>query len=252
MCIPYNREGGGRMEVYVEVTYLMNAFLILLSFEILCYLLNIQMTKKELLKYVFLFNCSLFLLYIDMFCGFILIYDFIIFFFYFKKMIYIYYPLYLFIYISLLSFLNWILPSSLIFQGILIIERIQGLSMLILGIIIIICFYFYISFCQMKIKNREMVDVCFLNQKCLGFVDSGNKVFYKGYPVIFISRMLLNQYDAIDHISIDTAMHQDLVDIMILDEIEINHCLLHHVYVGVMNSSEYDCILNRYLLGGLL
>ena len=69
------------MEVYVEVTYVMNAFLILLSLELLCYLLNIQMMKKEVLKYVFLLNCSLFLLYIDMFCGFILIYDFIIFFF---------------------------------------------------------------------------------------------------------------------------------------------------------------------------
>ncbi len=97
-----------------------------------------------------------------------------------------------------------------------------------------------------------MVDVCFLNKKCLGFVDSGNKVFYQGYPVIFITKELMGDYEKVGTIQIETALKQEEVDIMMMDEIEINHQTLHHVYVGVMSSSEYDCILNSQLLGGLL
>ena len=100
------------MEVYLEVTYLINALMILLTFELLCYLLNIQMSQKELLKYVLTYNLSVLFLYIDFFDGFLLLYDLLLSVFYFKKLTYIYYPLYLFIYISLLSFLSWILPSA--------------------------------------------------------------------------------------------------------------------------------------------
>ena len=59
------------MEVYLEVTYLINALMILLTFELLCYLLNIQMSQKELLKYVLTYNLSVLFLYIDFFDGFL-------------------------------------------------------------------------------------------------------------------------------------------------------------------------------------
>ena len=110
------------MEVYIEVTYCINAFIILLSFELLCFLLNIQMTKKELFKYVITYNISFIFLYLDLFDGFILFYDLFLTFLYFRKQVYIYYPIYLFIYISLLAFLNYLLPQSVIFQGVLLIE----------------------------------------------------------------------------------------------------------------------------------
>ena len=141
------------MEVYLEVTYLINALMILLTFELLCYLLNIQMSQKELLKYVLTYNLSVLFLYIDFFDGFLLLYDLLLSIFYFKKLTYIYYPLYLFIYISLLSFLSWILPSAVIFQSVLIVEGIHFISLLIIGILCLLIFIFLfvsIRFIQMN------------------------------------------------------------------------------------------------------
>ena len=38
------------MEVYIEVTYIINALIILLTIEILCFLLNQQLQLKEIIK----------------------------------------------------------------------------------------------------------------------------------------------------------------------------------------------------------
>lgn len=240
------------MRVYLEVTYCMNAFIILLSFELLCFLLNIQMTKKELLKYVMTYNISFIFLFLDLFDGFILLYNLFLTFFYFRKQTYIYYPIYIFIYISLLSFLEFCLPHSLIFQGVLLIEELNITSISIIAFLSCIIIYFYVSFCSYKLNQEDMIDVSFLDIKCLGFIDNGNKVFYKGYPVIFISKHLLNEYRAIDTIDVSTAHSLETIDIILLDDIDINHQTLHHVYAGLMSSSEYDCILNTQLMGGLL
>lgn len=240
------------MTVYIEVTYIMNAFLVFLSFEILCFLLNIQITKKELCLYVLTYNISIVLLYIDLFEGFIFFYDLILTFFYFRKQVYIYYPLYMFIYISLLSFLSFLIPQSIVFQGVLLIEGVNITSLSIMGILLLIMIYFYISFCQYKINQNEMVDVSFLDIHCQGFIDNGNRVFYKGYPVIFISQHLLNEYHPIDTIDICTAHSVETVDIIMIDDMMINHQSLHHVYAGLISNYEYDCILNAQLMGGLL
>lgn len=240
------------MKVYLEITYCINAFIILLSFELLCFLLNIQMTKKELFQYVMTYNISFIFLYLDLFDGFILLYNLLLTFFYFRKQTYIFYPIYVFIYISLLSFLEFCLPHSLIFQGILIVEDLNMISMAILAVLTCVVVYFYISFCNYKLNQDDMIDVSFLDIQCLGFIDNGNRVFYKGYPVIFISKRLFHEYLPIDTIEISTAYSSERVDIILLDDIDINHQTLHHVYVGLMSSGEYDCILNTQLMGGLL
>lgn len=240
------------MEVYLEVTYIMNVLIILLTFELLCFLLNQQMTIKELFKYTLTYNISIMFLFIDFFDGFLLLYDLLLTLFYFRRLTYIYYPLFLFIYISLLSFLEMILPSSTIFQGILIVEGFNFLSMFILTILVICIFYFYITYCRYKIKKDEFVDVLIYGKKCLGFIDNGNKVFYKGYPVVFITKDFIGDYEKEDTIVVETAMKKEVIDIVIIDEMMIHHQLLHHVYVGVMSSNTYDCILNSQLLGGML
>lgn len=240
------------MKVYLEVTYCINALIILLSFELLCFLLNIQMTKKELLRYVFTYNISFIFLYLNLLNGFIFLYDLLLTFFYFRKQTYIYYPIYLFIYISLLSFLEFVLPHSTIFQGILLVEEFNLTSLSVLAILSCVIIYFYISFCHYKLNQNDMIDVSFYDIQCLGFVDNGNKVFYKGYPVIFISKHLIQNYRAIDTIDISTANSSEKVDIILIENIDINHQTLHHVYAGLMSSSEYDCILNSQLMGGLL
>ncbi len=240
------------MEVYLEVTYVINALMILLTFEILCFLLNLQLTKREILKFVLTYNISVLFLFIDFFDGFLLLYDLLLTLIYFKKMIYIYFPLYLFIYVSILVFLDMIIPSSIIFQGILIVEGFNFISLFVMGIFVLCVFYFYIAFCQHKLHQDKMIYVSFLGKECLGFVDSGNKVFYKGYPVIFISQRLLDHYSKIDQIEIETAQSKEWIDIIQLDEINVQGHHLCHVYVGVMSSQEYECILHSELLGGLL
>lgn len=240
------------MEVYLEVTYVMNAFMILLTFELLCFLLNQQMTIKELFKYALTYNISIIFLFIDFFDGFLLLYDLLLTLFYFRKLSYIYYPLFLFIYISILSFLDMLLPSSTIFQGILLIEGFHFLSMFILIMVVICIFYFYIAFCKTKINAHDLVDISLYGKNGLGFIDNGNKVFYKGYPVIFITAEFVGKYEKIDSIEIETATQKEMIDIILIDDLIINQQLLHHVYAGVMSSNTYDCILNSQLLGGLL
>lgn len=244
--------GGEIMEVYLEITYIMNALTIFLSFEILCFLLNVQMKKKELIKYMLTYNLSIFFLYIDFFDGFLLLYFFMLTFFYFRKLTYIYYPIFLFIYISILSFLEFTLSSSTIFQCVLLVEGFNFISLLVLSVMVICIFYFYISFCNYRINKDELVNVSYLGKQYLGFVDTGNKVFYKGVPVIFLSQKVVGVYELVDKIDVETATNKETIDITIVNEIEINYQKLHHVYVGVMTSHEYDCILNSQLLGGLL
>lgn len=240
------------MEVYTEVTYLVNALLILLSFEILCYLLNIKMNIRQLLLYVLSYNISILMLYIDFFPAFLVLYDFVLTLIYFKKLIYIYFPIYIFIYISLLSFLQFIMPDSFIFQGVLLIEGIHVSSFIVVGLFMFMICYLYISFCQMKVIGDELVDVCFMSKKCQGFIDNGNKVFYKGYPVIFISKHLMGEYEKIDTIEVETANKIERIDIALLDEIQIKDYKLQNVYIGVMSSNHYDCIIHSKILGGML
>ena len=85
-----------------------------------------------------------------------------------------------------------------------------------------------------------------------GLIDSGNRVWYKGYPLIFLSNDIVNEYDVIDSIYIHTAYRKEKVDIVLIKKMEINFETFYNVYAGKMNLSEYDCILNTYLLGGVL
>jgi len=231
---------------------MINAMIILLTFEMICFLLNQQMTIQEIIIYVFTYNISICFLFIDFFKGFLLLYDLLITWFYFRKMVYIYYPIYVFVYLSILVFLDMLLPSSTIFQGILIVEGFDFISLFIVGMMAVCIFYFYISFCSHKLHQDQMVKVSFLGKNCLGFIDSGNKVFYHGYPVIFISHKLLDNYSVIDQIEIETASRKETIDIIEIDKIVIQNHTLYHVYAGVIFSQEYDCILNTELLGGLL
>lgn len=239
------------MEVYLEMTYLMNALSILLTFEILCFLLGIQISKKKLCLYVLTYNISFILLFIDFFDGFLFVYFLILTFFYFQKQIYIYYPLYIFIYLSVLTVMQWLVPSAIIFQGILLIEGFHIHLVMILGVFALIITYFYIYSCRERVHNK-LVKVTFHDKQCYGFIDTGNKVTYKGCPVIFLNQKLVLDYPVIDCIWVDTAHCTEKVDLIMIPDITIHHFKLHHVYAGIISSDMYECILNQQLLGGLL
>ena len=51
---------------------------------------------------------------------------------------------------------------------------------------------------------------------------------------------------------IETASQQERIDLILLSDITIHNQKLHNVYAGIISSSQYDCILNQQLMGGLL
>ncbi|MCD7894724.1 MAG: hypothetical protein LUG60_13640 [Erysipelotrichaceae bacterium] len=238
------------MEVYIEWTYLMNGFIILWTWEILCFLLNQLISIKKLMIYVLLYNVSLILLYMDMFNGWILLYDLVISILLFRKLVYIYYPLYIFIYISLISFMHFMIHDSLIFQGILIVRGLSISVMLIISVMVVILIYFYIHDCKNKIHD-DFVEVVLNHKHCLGFIDNGNKVTYQGCPVIFMNNDLI-EGDFVDRIEIEVVNRKQVIDIVQVKDILIDGFVLHDVYVGVLYDCEYDCILNNQLLGGFI
>ena len=147
--------------------------------------------------------------------------------------------------------MEFVLSHSIIFQGILLIENFEVSSFVVLAIFLLIIIYFYISFIQTKIHDNDIV-INLDHKFYRGFIDSGNQAWYKGYPLIFLSDKIVDQYDVIDSIYINTAYRKEKVDIVLIGRMDINFETFYNVYAGKMNLNEYDCILNTYLLGGVL
>lgn len=241
------------MEVYIEVTYFLNALLLFFSFEILSFLLNINISLKEMLKYMLTYNISILLIYIDFFDGFLIFYFLIVSIVYFRKQVYLYYPVFIFIYISLLSFFDLCLHEMISYQCILLCEGFSIPSLTVVILFVIIASYFYVYYCSITIKEIDnYVDIFIGGKQYIGFIDTGNKVTYKGYPLIFFNKKLLKDYNAIDYIEIKTAVNLDLVPIIKIQDITINHQLLHNIYIGLIEELDYDCILSPSLMGGII
>ncbi|MCD7950782.1 MAG: hypothetical protein LUG12_11070 [Erysipelotrichaceae bacterium] len=238
------------MEVYIEWTYMINAFIILWTIEILCFLLNQIISIKKLMFYMLAYNISIILLYVDMFIGFILIYDLVISVLLFRKLTYIYYPLYVFIYVSITSFMQLMIKDSFIFQGVLLLSGLSLSTYLFMSIVVVLFIYFYLYYCKNKIHGNY-VEVSLHDKHCLGFIDNGNHVTYKGSPVIFMNKAYIHE-EYIDDIEIEVVNDKQMIHLVMVKDISINHYVLHDIYVGVLHDCEYDCILNNQLLGGLL
>ena len=89
---------GEVMEVYVEVTFLTNFLIILSSLEMMGILLCKEMSYLQVLKESFLLSFSILLLYIDSYSWMILIIWLVIFYLLYHKQIFLYYPIFLFIF----------------------------------------------------------------------------------------------------------------------------------------------------------
>lgn len=251
--ISYNDYGVRKMEVYIEVTYLLNALLLFLSFEILSFLFNIHFTVKEMFKYMLTYNISFILIYIDVFEGFLIFYYLLLCLFYYRKQTYLYFPVFIFIYISLLSFFDVCLSEMIVFQCVLIVEGINISSLIIVIIILLVSTYFYIQYCSLKLSEKDdYVDVFYDNKQYLGFIDNGNQVYYKGYPLIFVNKKNIEEYHAIDSIVIKTALKKEKIEIIKIKEMVINHQILHNIYVGLIEECDYDFVLGPRIMGGVI
>ena len=45
---------------------------------------------------------------------------------------------------------------------------------------------------------------------------------------------------------------EDTIEIIEIEEMIVNHQTIHHLYVGLIEELEYDCILSPKLMGGIL
>ncbi len=240
------------MEVYLEITYLINALILLTTFEILTFILNVKISTKTLMKYVFTYNISIIFLFYDFSPGMIYIYFFLLTLMYYKKMIYVYFPLIVFIYISLTSFLEYLLPDTIMFQGILLVEGVNVPVLFFIGIFAFSMLFLFIQFMRQRLNRHDGIEVMINGRTCTAIIDTGNLVTYKGYPVIFIDPELTQGLDFIDEIEIETAIASEAIPIYSIPELKVEDKVLNNIYAGTMMTGKYKCILHANLLGGLL
>lgn len=245
------------MEIYIELTYMINAFIYIIVFEILSILLNVKWSFKKILLYSFLCNISLILIYIDYLPYISLIYWLILFVLLFKKQFFLYFPAYLVVYFSVLLFINTLIQSSFIYNGILITPtHYTDIAVICVSVLFVIIEYMYLVFIKKKIGNDQyLYSVCFFYKKkqyrCLGFLDSGNEAFYKGYPLIFLKKGIISDYQKIDTLMIDSISYRE-IDIICVERFQVNGQTLNNVYIGIIDNVKYDCLLNKELMGGVL
>ena len=108
------------MEVYVELTYCMNGILFIMTYEMISLLLNINWSFLKILFLSFLSNISVVLIYIDYLPYISFLYWIVLFLFIFKKQFFLYFPVFLIVYFSILFFINTLIKESFIYNGILI------------------------------------------------------------------------------------------------------------------------------------
>ena len=84
-----------------------------------------------------------------------------------------------------------------------------------------------------------------------GFLDSGNEVYYEGFPLILVNEKIIDKYEVIDVVELND-LRSDFIGVIKVDTLAINNQLLENIYVGVIKGIEYDCLLNKSLMGGIL
>lgn len=122
------------------------------------------------------------------------------------------------------------------------------------------CFFNYwnnlFNYTKRKIKQKDdLYDVTLIfNNKIYhlsGFLDSGNHANYLGYPLIFIKKSKIDTYQQLDTLIID-GLKKRKIDIILVDQVLVNKQSLRNVYIGVLDELDYDCLLNKELMGGII
>ena len=196
---------GEKMEVYIELTYLTNYLIILVALEMMAILISKEMSYLMVIKHSFYLSGVILLLYLDSYSWLIILIWAVVFLCLYQRQIFLYYPIFIFVYFSLLLFASSIIPEAFIYNGILI----------------------------------------------KGFLDSGNEVYYEGFPLIIINQKIIDEYEVIDVLELND-LREDIIEIIKVDQVIINNQRLQDIYVGVIAGIQYDCLLNKSLMGGIL
>lgn len=245
------------MEVFIEVVYVMNWAILIICFQMMTILLNIQMSYKKTIMYSFLINYSIFMLYLDQIYYILLLGWFTTFCYIFRKQVFLYYPVFLFIYYSLIYFIQSLITESFIYQGILITPiSYTTLTLGVIAVVFLTLQTMFIVYGKRKIAiDMYMHEVTIVYQQqqyqYRGFLDSGNEVYYLGYPLILINKNKIKNYNSIDTITIDNVQNI-IVDVIQIEICKVNNQELKDVYVGLIENIKYDCLLHKQLMGGVM
>lgn len=245
------------MDVYIELVYVINLLIIMIALMMTSILLNTNWLLKKIIKDSLLLNISWIAIFVNPISWLIIIIWLVIFLCIFRKQTFLYYPVYLFVYFSLLFFNNSLINDSLIYNGFLItpISYID-ISLFFVATFFIIVFVLYISYINKKVTNESyFYDLVLTVNHCKyylkGFMDSGNEVFYQGFPLILVNSKLINNYITIDCLTIDNI--NDLkINISMASSCFINKQELNNIYIGIIDNIKYDCLLNKQLMGGII
>ncbi|MFV0394222.1 MAG: hypothetical protein ACK5LC_07485 [Coprobacillaceae bacterium] len=245
------------MEVYIELVYVINLAILIICFQMMTILLNIQLSYKKTILYSILINYSIVMLYVDNIYYILLIGWFLTFLYLFKKQVFLYYPVFVFIYYSLIYFIRSLITESFIYQGILITPiSFTNMTLGVVAIVFLILQTMFIVYSRRKINtDTYMFDVTIIYQQQTyqyqGFLDSGNEVYYQGYPLLLINKNKITDYDIIETVLVDNV--QDIeVDVIQVEKCIVNHQELKNVYVGLIENIKYDCLLHKQLMGGVM
>lgn len=245
------------MDVYIELVYVINLLIIMIALMMTSILLNTNWLLKKIIKDSLLLNISWLTLYVDPISWLIIFIWLVIFFCIFRRQTFLYYPVYLFVYFSLLFFNNTLINDSLIYNGFLItpISYID-ISLFFVGTFFIIILILYISYINKKTTNEAYYYdlVLMINHQkyyLKGFLDSGNEVYYQGFPLILVNSKLINDYIIVDSIMIDNINDLE-INISMASSCFINKQELNNIYIGIIDNIKYDCLLNKQLMGGII
>ena len=249
--------GEEEMEVYIEFTYLSNFLIILVSLEMMGILLSKEMTYLQVLKQSLILSLGTLLLYVDKYSWIILIIWMIIFYYLYRRQIFLYYPIFIFIYFSTLFFTSSLIPDAFIYNGILITPLNSSSMMLfVISLLVILIQVMFIIYLKRKVRIDSYlypIELEYNDKKYLieGFLDSGNEVYYEGFPLILIKNGIIENYDIVDSMELND-LRSEYIEIVKINQITVNKQLLKDIYIGIIKGIQYDCLLNKALMGGVL
>jgi hypothetical protein len=149
------------------------------------------------------------------------------------------------------------IAEAFIYQGMFITPvSYINITLSIMAVIFLTLQTMFIIYSRRKIVTKTyMFDVTIVYKRekyeYCGFLDSGNEVYYQGYPLILVNKNKIHSYQAIDTMVIDN-MSNSIIDVIQVDKCIINHQELKDVYVGIIKNIKYDCLLHKQLMGGVI
>lgn len=245
------------MEVYIELIYVINLGIICMSLEMMSILLNIELSFKKIGLYSLMLSISIIGLYIDKMTYQLCVIWGIIFCILFKKQVFLFYPVFLIIYFSQIYFLCAMQKEACIYNGLLLTPLAYSTFVILcVAIFFTIIQVMYMMYCKRKLHvNQYLCPLSLQYQDTIidlqGFLDTGNEVYYLGFPLLLVNKEKITNYRALDTIMVDNI--QDcVIEIIKVEHVYIQKQVLTDVYIGLIEHIQYDCLLNKQLMGGTL